>query len=300
MMETITYQTCPVCKSSDVAIKLAAKDHTVSQEVFEVWECKHCTLAFTQNVPAANAIGKYYQSADYVSHSDTRKGLINRLYHFVRGITLRTKRNLVKNVTTLSKGNLLDVGAGTGAFTATMKKAGWNVKGLEPDETARQNAKTNHQLELETLDVLHQQPTSHYDAITMWHVLEHVHDLHQYLDTFHRILQPTGTLIVAVPNYTSEDAAIYKEHWAAYDVPRHLYHFSPNSMDILMEQHNMQVVAHKPMWFDSFYVSMLSEKYKSGSNNYLSALMNGALSNWKALGDVSRCSSVIYIIRRKN
>lgn len=300
MTEPITYQQCPVCKSADIAFKLAAKDYTVSNESFEIWECKVCTFAFTQNIPAANEIGKYYQSSDYVSHSDTKQGLINRLYHLVRSITLQSKKRLIRNVTTLAKGELLDIGAGTGAFAATMKKAGWNVKGLEPDEVARQNAKANHQLELETLDVLHQQPSSNYDAITMWHVLEHVHDLHQYLDTFYRILKPSGTLIVAVPNYTSEDASIYKEHWAAYDVPRHLYHFSPHSMDILMEQHNMQVVAHKPMWFDSFYVAMLSEKYKNGSNNHPAALANGALSNWKALGEVSRCSSVIYIIRKNS
>ena len=129
----------------------------------------------------------------------------------------------------------------------------------------------------------------------MWHVLEHVHQLHEYIQTFHRILKSNGTVIIAVPNYTSRDAAIYKSFWAAYDVPRHLYHFSPKSMKLLMEQHGFKVVQCKHMWFDSFYVAMLSEQYKNGRNNLLRAGWNGMLSNLYALSDAKRCSSVIYV-----
>jgi SAM-dependent methyltransferase len=299
MSEVITYQQCPVCKSQQIKFALAAKDHTVSKENFEVWECADCTARFTQNIPIAAEIGVYYKSDAYVSHSNTKKGLVNQLYHWVRSFTLASKKRLIRKLTTLKTGNLLDVGAGTGAFAATMKKAGWQVTGLEPDETARQNAKQNYQLELNSPEDLYNQPSDHYDAITMWHVLEHVHDLHGYLDTFKRILKPNGTLFIAVPNYTSFDADTYKAFWAAYDVPRHLYHFSPHSMDILAEQHGMQVVAHKPMWFDSFYVSMLSEQYKNGYNNIVTAFWNGWLSNWEAFSDTSKCSSVIYVIRKK-
>jgi len=298
MSEIISYRQCPVCKSERIEYKLNAKDHTVSNESFEIWECSECTLRFTQDIPAADFIGKYYQSQNYISHSNTKKGIINTLYHWVRSFTLLSKRNLIQKLTTLKTGTLLDVGAGTGAFASTMQKAGWKVTGLEPDETARQNAKEEYHIELQTSDQLYHQPSSHYDAITMWHVLEHVHDLHGYLNTFSRILKQQGTLIIAVPNYTSYDADVYQEHWGAYDVPRHLYHFSPHSMDILVEQHGMQVVAHKPMWFDSFYVSMLSEQYKSGFNNIFTAFWNGWLSNWEAFSDTSKCSSVIYVIRK--
>jgi SAM-dependent methyltransferase len=298
MSEIISYRQCPVCKSERIEYKLNAKDNTVSKESFEIWECGNCTLRFTQDIPSAASIGKYYQSKDYISHSNTKKGIINTLYHWVRSFTLASKRNLIRKLTTLKTGTLLDVGAGTGAFASTMQKAGWKVTGLEPDDTARQNAKQQFHIELHTPDQLHHQPASHYDAITMWHVLEHVHDLHSYLNTFSRILKQQGTLIIAVPNYTSYDADVYQEHWAAYDVPRHLYHFSPNSMDILVEQHGMQVVAHRPMWFDSFYVSMLSEQYKSGFNNIFTAFWNGWLSNWEAFSNISKCSSVIYVIRK--
>ncbi len=299
MSEVITYQQCPVCKSPKIGFALSAIDQTVSKESFEVWECSDCTVRFTQRVPVASEIGRYYMSQDYVSHSDTKKGIINRLYHWVRSYTLVSKKKIIRKLTTLNTGTLLDVGAGTGAFAATMKKAGWTVTGLEPDETARQNAKQNYQLDLNSPEELYKLPSVTFDAITMWHVLEHVHDLHGYLDTFQRILKHNGTLFIAVPNYTSFDAEAYNEFWAAYDVPRHLYHFSPHSMDILVEQHGMQVIAHKPMWFDSFYVSMLSEQYKNGYNNIISAFWKGWLSNWEVFNDTSKCSSVIYVIRKK-
>lgn len=299
MSNTIQYDQCPVCRSRKIEFKLAAKDHTVSKEIFEIWECSDCTVRFTQDIPSASAIGKYYQSKDYVSHSNTKKGIINQLYHWVRNFTLLSKRKLVKKFTDLQTGNILDVGAGTGSFVHTMQKGGWNVKGLEPDSTARQNAKEQYQLDLGSPAELFDQPYLHYDAITLWHVLEHIHDLHGYMNMFQRILKERGTLFIAVPNYTSYDAEIYDEYWAAYDVPRHLYHFSPHSIDILAEQYGMQVVAHKRMWFDSFYVAMLSEQYKNGYNNILTAFWNGCLSNWEAFDDVSKCSSVIYVIRKK-
>jgi SAM-dependent methyltransferase len=299
MSNNTRYDQCPVCNGRKIEYRLAAKDHTVSDEMFEIWECGDCTARFTQDIPAEDQIGRYYQSSAYISHSNTKHGIINRLYHWVRSLTLLSKRNMVKKFTDLETGSMLDVGAGTGAFVHTMQKAGWNVKGLEPDETARRNAKEQFGVDLEIPSVLNDQPSLHYDAITLWHVLEHVHNLHGYLDTFQRILKEKGTLFIAVPNYTSYDAGIYNEHWAAYDVPRHLYHFSPHSIDILAEQHGMQVVAHKRMWFDSFYVSMLSERYRNGYNNILTAFWNGWLSDWEAFGEASKCSSVIYIIRKK-
>jgi 2-polyprenyl-3-methyl-5-hydroxy-6-metoxy-1,4-benzoquinol methylase len=299
MSDVIKYQRCPVCNSDQIQFALSATDHTVTKETFDIYECSHCTARFTQDVPSVRAIGGYYQSQDYISHSDTRKGIVNTIYHWVRNFTLASKKRLVRKITTLQTGNILDVGAGTGAFASTMQKAGWKVTGLEPGETARLRAAAQYQLELLAPTALYQQPAQHFDAITMWHVLEHVHDLHRYLDSFYTILKPQGTLIIAVPNYTSFDADIYGAEWAAYDVPRHLYHFSPHSMDILAEQHGMQVVAHKPMWFDSFYVAMLSEQYKHGYNNIFTAFWNGWLSNWEAFSDTSKCSSVIYVIRKK-
>ena len=129
-------------------------------------------------------------------------------------------------------------------------------------------------------------------------MLEHVHKLHEYLDAFYNLLLPGGALIIAVPNYTSYDAKAYGENWAAYDVPRHLYHFSPKSMWQFLQSHKFELVNKKPMWFDSYYVSLLSEKHLSGKSNFARAFYNGALSNFKATGKPSNCSSIIYIAKK--
>ena len=295
---TVSYTSCPVCDNREIAFKLTATDFTVSHEQFEIWECSSCTLRFTQNIPDGEHIGKYYISEEYISHSDTKKGLINSLYHKVRKRTLNLKRKLITTNTGIPSGNILDIGAGTGAFLHTMKQAGWNATGIEPDETARGKAKELYGIEFRENEQLFALPDNSFDAITMWHVLEHVHDLQAYVKKLRELLKPDGHIFIAVPNYTCYDEEAYKEYWAAYDVPRHLYHFSPRSMKALIKRNALTLKKVAPMWFDSFYVSLLSEKYKNGKTNYASAFINGCLSNLKALMNKERCSSVIYIIKK--
>jgi 2-polyprenyl-3-methyl-5-hydroxy-6-metoxy-1,4-benzoquinol methylase len=297
-MGVIIYSACPVCASNNIQQKLSAKDYTVSGEVFEIWQCNNCQLRFTQNVPGENEIGSYYQAGSYISHTNTKQGIINKLYHAVRKHTLNTKKNLIQKVSGLQTGHLLDVGAGTAAFINTMQMAGWRITGIEPDEATRKRAAELHAVVLLQQNALFKLPAQHYDVVTMWHVLEHVQHLHEYIAQIKKILKPGGKLLIAVPNYTSKDAGIYKQHWAAYDVPRHLYHFSPNSIKILMQQHGLQVKNMKPMWFDSFYIAMLSQQYKNGKNNLPVAVLNGLLSNLAAVGNVQKCSSVIYIVEK--
>jgi 2-polyprenyl-3-methyl-5-hydroxy-6-metoxy-1,4-benzoquinol methylase len=294
----ITYASCPVCASVQLQQKLRATDFTVSKEQFEIWECSNCTLRFTQAVPPIEKIGAYYKSDEYVSHTNTKKGLVNQLYHVIRKHTLRQKLRLVQRFCSLQTGSILDVGAGTGAFVHTMSKAGWKATGLEPDATTRQLAFQLQGTELQPIGELFKLPAETYDAITLWHVLEHVHALHSYLDQLKRLIKPNGKIIVAVPNYTSYDAAAYGSNWAAYDVPRHLYHFSPRSMAMLVEAGGATIETIKPMWFDSFYVSMLSEQYKTGKSNLLRACYIGLVSNLKAFLNTKKCSSLIYIIRK--
>ena len=298
MSDIIHYDHCPACGSAAIDFVLKAKDETVSKKYFEIWQCYNCTLRFTQNFPDEKDIGKYYQSSAYISHSNTSQGIVNKLYHTVRSITLQSKRKLVEKSSGKKAGSLLDVGAGTGAFASTMKNSGWNVTGLEPDETARTNAKKDFNIELQPTENLSSLQPNTFDVITLWHVLEHVHQLHAYLDTFYSLLADNGTLIIAVPNYTSYDAEAYSANWAAYDVPRHLYHFSPQSMSSLLTAHQFTLAQQKPMWFDSFYVSLLSEKYTSGKNSFLRAFTKGALSNLKAVGKPKNCSSVIYVAKK--
>jgi ubiquinone/menaquinone biosynthesis C-methylase UbiE len=294
MTSPIHHTNCPLCKSASIGKVLAAKDHTVSGETFAIWECADCTARFTQDAPGAGDIGRYYRSENYISHTNTRRGLVNKLYHRVRTITLAQKRNLIKKVTGLNTGHLLDIGAGTGLFVDAMRKAGWKVTGLEPDEQARRRAGEMNIVLNDAADLFSLHPAS-FNAITLWHVLEHVHDVHGYLVQAAKLLQPGGKLVVAVPNYTSADAQAYSEYWAAYDVPRHLYHFSPAAMRKLLQQHGFQVTSLHPQWFDSFYVSLLSEQYKTGRSNLLKGAWNGFTSNMKALGAAAKCSSVIYV-----
>jgi SAM-dependent methyltransferase len=299
MPELISYTHCPSCGSASIFAALSAKDYTVSGERFEIWHCDDCSCRFTQNVPVLAQIGAYYQSANYVSHSDTAKGFINRLYHIVRNYTLGSKRKLIQNITGKETGALLDVGAGTGAFSNTMQQAGWKLTALEPDDTARKNAAAKYGLLLQPADNLFQLDAAQFDAITMWHVLEHVHNLHGYLEQYYKLLKPGGRLVIAVPNYTSFDAKSYGEFWAAYDVPRHLYHFSPKSMEMLGKSKGFMLIDTQPMWFDSFYVSMLSEQYRNGSGNIIGAVWNGVISNLVTLRNKKRGSSVIYVFAKK-
>jgi SAM-dependent methyltransferase len=295
MVDLASFSQCPVCKSEQVHFALKAKDHTVSHEYFEIWECNHCSLRFTRDAPAPDRIGRYYQSENYISHSNTRKGLINSLYHQVRSLTLATKYKLIRSMTGLKKGDHLDIGAGTGAFVQFMNGKGWNSRGIEPDDTARQVALTDHQAELLPAEAFSTLPASSFDAITLWHVLEHVHDLHPYLEQIRKLLKPSGKLFIAVPNYTSYDGTKYQENWAAYDVPRHLYHFSPGSMKYVLDANGFKLSATEPMWFDSFYISLLSERYATGHSSLVKGFITGALSNMKALTQRERCSSLIYI-----
>ena len=295
----IVYNSCPNCGAKNIFHALDAKDYTVSGEQFEIWECKNCTQRFTQNIPGAERIGRYYQSENYISHSDTSKGFVNSLYHKVRKRTLVQKRKLIEKYTQKKSGNFLDVGAGTGAFLNTMKKAGWVCTGIEPDLSARKRALELYQVNLKESNYFFSLPAESFDAITLWHVLEHVHELHQYVEQLKNLLTTGGKLFIAVPNYTSKDAKIYKQYWAAYDVPRHLYHFSPDAMKTLLNAHGLKIETIKPMWYDSVYVSMLSEKYKTGKSNPAKAFINGMASNLETVFHKSKCSSLIYIASRK-
>ena len=298
MSNQIHYTLCPVCGSAGISEVFKVKDNTVSQEYFEIYHCRNCQVRFTQNSPSETSIAAYYKSEDYISHTDTSKDLINRIYRFVRSFSLNQKKKLVEKETGIKKGNLLDVGSGTGHFASAMQKAAWQVTGLEPDEGARALASNEHSIELLSSGELFNLAGKRFDAITLWHVLEHIHDLKKYIQTFKKLLSDNGKLFIAVPNYTSYDAEKYKEYWAAYDVPRHLYHFTPQTMQWLMKECGLKIVDVKPMWFDSFYVSLLSSKYKNGNTKWVGAFWTGLISNFKAMSDAKKCSSVIYIISK--
>ena len=286
---------CPVCGGKSQQDFLAAVDHNVSNDRFKIVECVACSFRFTNPIPTAETIGDYYKSENYVSHSGTKKGLVNRVYHIVRSRAIKQKENLAAKYS--KKKTILDIGCGTGDFLGYCKSQNWKTLGLEPDASARKIALQNNGIEAKNLSHLYEVEEKTFDVISMWHVLEHVYNLNEDIEQYKKILKDDGALIVAVPNCSSKDAAHYKASWAAYDLPIHLYHFRPDNMKKLFSKHGMEVVEILPMKFDSYYISMVSEKYKGG--NIFSGFINGFKSNMAANSKNNRYSSQIYVIQHK-
>lgn len=271
---------------------LSVTDYSVSKEIFELYHDEDLDMLITHPQPSLDVLGKYYESADYISHTDSKRSLFERAYHFVKAIALKNKLHLINSLQS-EKGAILDIGAGTGEFLAVAQQNGWQTTGVEPSDKAKQIAINKG---VSFVDALAQLENHSFDIITMWHVLEHVPDLNHQIKELKRLLKPTGSLIVAVPNFKSFDAKHYGKFWAAYDVPIHFWHFSKKAIQKLFQNENMELVQILPMKFDSFYVSLLSEKYKSGKMNYLKAFWIGLRSNWKAKSSLEY-SSHIYVIK---
>ncbi|UOB19326.1 class I SAM-dependent methyltransferase [Abyssalbus ytuae] len=271
---------------------LKCKDYLVSQETFSLIEDEENNMLITYPKPAIENLDKYYQSENYISHTDSKKGLLNKLYQFIKYFALKNKVRLI-NKHAKGKKDLLDIGAGTGSFLKVAQKKGWNTYGVEPNQYARSLAEKRNIKLNENIDNIHKT----FDVITMWHVLEHVYDLDTYILKLNQLLNENGILIIAVPNFESYDAQHYKNYWAAYDVPRHLWHFSKSSIKKLFNKQNLKVVKIVPMLFDSFYVSLLSEKYKTGKMNFIKAFFIGLKSNFKAKSNLNY-SSLIYILKK--
>jgi 2-polyprenyl-3-methyl-5-hydroxy-6-metoxy-1,4-benzoquinol methylase len=287
---------CPVCGKEELKNFLVVTDNSVSKESFVIVECENCTFKFTNPRPDIESIGNYYESEDYISHSNTKAGIINKAYHVVRSITIKQKVELINRYAP-AKGTILDYGCGTGIFLSACKKDRWEIRGVEPSSKARQTASE------ETGEIiasnLNELEGEKFEIITMWHVLEHIHTLNDTMSQLVDMLQDDGTLIIAVPNADSHDAQQYKENWAAYDVPRHLYHFTQPTMKRFLKKHKMILEEVLPMKFDAYYVSMLSEKHKVGKTKMLSSVMNGYKSNSYAEKNGNDYSSLIFVARKK-
>jgi 2-polyprenyl-3-methyl-5-hydroxy-6-metoxy-1,4-benzoquinol methylase len=276
----------------DKKLFLKVNDHSVSKESFDLYRDENLDLLITFPQPDKHNLSKYYESEDYISHTDGKRSLFEKIYHFIKNIALKNKLDLINSLQH-QKGNLLDIGAGTGNFLALARTDGWKITGIEPNEKAKNIAQNKGGLFVDnTADLTDRS----FDVITMWHVLEHVPDVEKQIKELKRLLKPSGTIIIAVPNFNSFDANHYKEFWAAFDVPRHLWHFSKTAIEKLFAKEGLKLIDTLPMKYDAYYVSLLSEKYKSGKMNYVKAFFNGMKSNAKAKKS-GEYSSHIYIIK---
>lgn len=298
-MDTITHKNCPLCNGSDIGKRFACKDFFATGEVFDVYECHGCGFVFTQNIPDEKEIGRYYESQSYISHSNTKKGLFNKAYHLVRAIMLQRKVNLMENLTLLKNGKILDYGAGTGYFARAMEKRGWDVTAIEKSPKARELSKREFGFEMHAEDYLEKIADKEFDIVTLWHVMEHIQDLDGFWDELYRIIDDTGIAVIALPNCKSHDAKRYRENWAAYDVPRHLWHFTPMTVMRWGEKHGFILERRITMPFDGFYISMLSERYKGSSLAGIKGLWTGFM-GWLATGTRREASSsIIYVFRKR-
>ncbi|RYH76228.1 class I SAM-dependent methyltransferase [Flavobacteriaceae bacterium 144Ye] len=275
---------------------LTVKDHSVSGEDFQLVHNEELDMLETIPQPSANTLSEYYKSEDYISHTDSKRNWFEKAYHFVRGMALKRKLKLINSFPVSGK-TILDVGCGTGDFLQTAKNNSWNVYGIEPNEKARAIANSKTRNQVFDTNTLQEFESGAFDVITLWHVLEHLPNLETEIQNLNRLLKPNGRLVIAVPNFKSYDAKHYNAFWAAYDVPRHLWHFSQTSISKLFSKHNLEIEKTLPMTFDAFYVSLLSEKYKSGSKNPLTAFWIGLQSNLKAKR-TGEYSSLIYVLKK--
>ena len=295
-----TTNTCPVCHESKLDKLFSVTDYLVSKESFELLKCAGCGFIITADPPSFDLIGNYYESEEYISHSDTAKGFFNKVYHRVRKRMLSRKYNMVKHYSGIKKGDLLDIGCGTGYFPGYMKNKGWSATGIESDKSASQYASSKFGIDVLEMNDISSMPSKKFDAVTLWHVLEHLYEPSGTVSMVDRILKDEGVLIIALPNNSSFDARIYRDKWAAWDVPRHLWHFNQASFSRLISETSFEIIAVRKMPFDAFYVSVLSEKNRGKKLAFIRGLLSGSIGWFSSLLKKSDCSSLIYVLKKKS
>ena len=287
---------CPWCGSEKAQINLWLKDEFLTKEDFHICECLNCGLLYTMPRPDKEKIGAYYKSEAYYSHQENKKGFIPKVYERVKSINLKYKYRLATSG--MQPGKMLDIGCGVGDFLHTAEMHGWECIGVEPSEDAKAIAQKRMKGKIITSEELEGFPDGAFDVITMWHVLEHVDDLKWLVAQLQRLVKPFGRVVIAVPNYKSYDGQYYKEHWAAYDVPRHLNHFNRITLSKIFKTSGLELVMMDKLKWDAYYISYLSEQYRHHSLPLVRGLYRGFISNCKASRS-GEWSSLVYVFERK-
>ncbi len=289
---------CPLCGSAESVLLFECKDHLVTGEFFPLKKCKSCGFIFTDNYPDQNNAPAYYRSDEYISHTDANKGLVNKTYHLIRKWMLADKYKILKKESGLKTASVLDIGSGTGYFPSYLKHKGWSCSGIEISEEARSFARREKNVELLAPEDIDTFLNGSMDIITMWHTLEHFYKPGDYLQNAHRILNDKGLLVIAIPNNLSYDAGHYKAFWAAWDVPRHLWHFNPATIEKLSDTYGFRLIKKYRLPYDAFYISILSERYRNSKTPLLKGSLTGLISWIRSVFNIEKTSSLVYIFKK--
>ncbi len=293
-MVTMNKHFCPSCGSKNISTLFETQDFFLTNEIFTLLHCEDCKLNYTNPIPSN--LDKYYETTEYLSHDTKNNGIVGKVYNYLRSWNLKHKYKIVTKY--IKKGKLLDIGCGTGELLYHFKSNGWAVKGVEPSNKARELAINNYKLDVLNLPQLKNLTQEKFDVVSMWHVLEHVPDISNRLAIFSQLIKDDGIGIIAVPNFNAPDSKYYGKIWAALDVPRHLFHFTKESLRIILAKNNLKIIESHPMKLDAFYVSLLSEKYLHHKLVWIRAAIRGLLSNIKAKKD-NNYSSMIFVVKKQ-
>jgi SAM-dependent methyltransferase len=288
---------CIVCGSGQRHPHLRAPNRFNVGEVFPLVQCSQCGFVYLSPRPSQESIGSHYEDEGYHPHQAEAAGVVDRIYRISRDWNLRYKRWMVESHH--RKGALLDFGCGTGEFLAEMRANGWQVTGVEPAAQARAVAEglgVRASADLEGCD-------GPYDVITLWHVLEHVHEAAGQFRRLCELLTPGGILVMALPNIGSVDSRAYGANWVALDAPRHLFHFRPQDVRRFAVARGLTPAGGGVLPLDTPYNVLLSEQLAGqvvrGTRLFglfrairvaLAASIRGAI-------DRSRSSSPVYVFR---
>lgn len=284
---------CSNCNSPEISKFDEITDFFLTNEVFFIYSCNNCGVKFTHPIP--ENLTPYYNSEEYLSHEKNNKSIFSFVYNTIKSYSISRKYLGISKK--MKRGSVLEIGCGTGDLLNIFNKSKWKTIGVEPNDKPR-NYAINH-FNLNIVNNIEEIKNENFNVIMLWHVLEHVINLKKYIHFLNEKLDKNGLLVIALPNPESWDAKHYKKYWAGWDVPRHLYHINEKALKELTKEYFV-IKEKQPLVFDSFYISMLSEKYKGkkGLNLLFSFIYNGLKSNinaWKT----NEFSSMIYYLKKK-
>ena len=245
---------CIICSSESTSPFLMINDRLANiKEDFQLVKCE-CGLVYLNPRPKFENIKKFYQSHEYDPHKNLKNNFRDKTYKIVQKLTLKWKHKIITSF--ITTGALLDIGGGRGAFAKFMKEKGWEVTLQENFGKIDKRINGLHHIKkLEELDC-----SDKFDVITLWHSLEHIHDIHALFNKINKFLNPVGILLIAVPNINAPERKFYNKNWAPYDAPRHLYHFNLSSLTLLCSNYGYEIVQKFSLYQDTPYNILLSIK----------------------------------------